>query len=255
MKIVVCVKQVSALSGAVVLQDGNRDIDPLFATRRLNDPDRYAVEEALRLAEHAGGGEIVAVTVGDDEAVKELRKCLALGVHRVARIAADGLERHDPLTVARALAQVARREVPDLLLCGVQSEDAAQQATGPALASALGYPCVTLATGIELDTDRKALVIRREARGGATEVVEVSLPAVVTVQTGINTPRSESFKAVMMAKRATVDVIEPEGLPDSSVRVERMAAHAPSRGQLEMIEGGADAVAARIRQLLKEIAE
>ncbi len=252
MKIVVCVKQVSVLPGAVVLLDGDQEIDPLFTTRRLNDPDRCAVEEALRLCEEHGGGEIVVVTVGENETTKELRRCLAMGAHRAVRIPAAGLQLHDPLSVARVLAQIAQRESADIVLCGVQSEDAAQQATGPALASALGCACVTMATGVELDQDGGRLVIQRELSGGATEVVEVGLPVVVTVQTGIDTRRTESFKAVMMAKRATIEVVEPQPLAPTSIQVERMATHAPSRGQLQLIAGGPAAVAAKIRELIEE---
>ncbi len=251
MKIVVCVKQVVMLPGPVVLLDDGTGIDPLFTTRRLNDPDRYALEEALRLCEAHGGGEVVAVSVGDDEATKELRKCLAMGVNRAIRISSTGLQMHDPVNVGRALAQVARAESADLVLCGVQSEDASQQATGPALASALGYPCVTMATQIELSADQQQLQVSREAGNGLTEVVELGLPAVLTVQTGINTPRTESFKAVMMAKRATIDVVEPENIPASDIQLQDVSVNAPSRGQLQWIEGGAEQVAAKIRELVR----
>lgn len=252
MKILVCIKQVAVIPGAVVLQDENRSLDPLFCNRRLNDPDRYALEEALRLCEAAGEGEVIVASVGEQAATEALRKCLAMGAHRATRVWGDGLQLLDPLTVARSLAQLARDEAADLVLCGVQSEDAAQQATGPALASALDAPCVTMATGIEGVDGGRALRVQREARGGHTEVVEVDLPAVLTVQTGFNTPRTENFKATMMAKRAQVPVFEPTDLPPSPVRVERLAEHTRSRGQLEWVEGDAGAVAARIRELVRE---
>ncbi|MEJ8568593.1 electron transfer flavoprotein subunit beta/FixA family protein [Elongatibacter sediminis] len=255
MKIVVCIKQVMVLPGAVVLDGEGTGIDPLFVTRRLNDPDRYAVEEAIRLCEEHGGGEVVVVSVGGAEADKELRKCLAMGAQRAVRVADDGLQLFDPLVVARALALVARREAADLVLCGVQSEDAAQQATGPALAGALAYPCVSMATKVEFEPDTRQLVVHKEASGGRTEVVQVDLPAVLTVQTGINTPRTESFKAVMMAKRAQIEVTEPEDLPPSTIQVQSMSAHAPSRGQLQLIEGDPAEVAARIRELVQEVSQ
>ena len=252
MKIVVCVKQVVTLPGPVVLIDGDTDVDPLFTRRRLNDSDQYAVEEALSLCEAHGGGEVVVVSVGDDAVTETLRKCLAMGAHRATRIWRDGLQLHDPLNVARAIAQVVRNESADLALCGIQSEDAAQQATGPALASALGHPCVTMATNIELFPEEGQAIVHREAKGGLTEVVEVDLPSVITVQTGINTPRTESFKAVMMAKKASIPVVEPEGIPKSHVQMLGVSINTPERGQLKLIEGGPGEVADRIKELVGE---
>ena len=251
MKIVVCVKQVVTLPGPVVLLVGNTDVDPLFTRRWLNDSDECAVEEALR-ARESSGGEVVVVTVGPDAVSETLRKCLAMGAHRATRIWGAGTQLHDPLAVARALAQVARNESADLVLCGVQSEDASQQATGPALASALGHPCVTMATNIELFPNDGRAIVHCEASGGVTEVVEVDLPAVITVQTGINVPRTESFKAVMMAKRALIPVVDPGDVARSQVRVLGMSINAPARGQLQLIEGGPAEVAAKIKGLVEE---
>lgn len=253
MKIVVCVKQVLTLPGPVVLLDDDSDVDPLFTRRRLNESDEYAVEEALRICESSGDGEVVVVTVGPDAALEALRKCLAMGAHRATRIWTEGLQLHDPLAVSRALALVAGNESADLILCGVQSEDASQQATGPALASALGLSCVTMATDIELLRGDGRAIIQREARGGTVEVVEVNLPTVITVQTGINTPRTASFKAVMMAKKATIPVVDPGDAARSLMHVQGISINAPVRGQLEMIEGGPAVVAAKIKDLVGEV--
>jgi electron transfer flavoprotein beta subunit len=251
-KIIVCVKQVVTLPGpAVMLKDGS-DVDPFFTMRRLNEPDEYAVEEALRICEGAGGGEAIALTVGQDAAVEALRKCLAMGAQRAVRIWGPDVQPHDPLSVARALAHVARDEAADLVLCGVQSTDASQQATGPALASAMGQPCVTLATRIEVIAHERRAVIHREAGGGLTEVVEVDLPAVVTVQTGINTPRAPSFKSVMLAKKAQVPAVSPGPVVASQLEVLGVSVSPPVRGQLQMIAGGATEVAARIAKLVRE---
>jgi electron transfer flavoprotein beta subunit len=232
--------------------EGNSDVDPLFTKRRLNEPDEYAIEQALRICESEDDGELIVVTVGPEAASDALRKCLALGAHRAIRIWRAGLQLHDPLAVARALAQVVRNESADLILCGVQSEDASQQATGPALASALGQACVTMATHIEVFPGDGRVGIQREAGGGAAEMVEVDLPSVITVQTGINTPRAASFKAVMMAKRAPIAVVDPGDVARSHIRMMGISVPTPSRGQLQLIEGGAAEVAAKITDLVRE---
>ena len=246
-----CVKQVTFLPAGVVLEKGNQGINPLFTMKRLNDPDRYAVEEAIRLSEEHADAEVLVVTVGEADAAKELRKCLAMGAHRAVRVSDTGLQLHDPISVGRALAQLARRESADIVLCGVQSEDACQQATGPVLASALGYPCVTMVTDVKLDRDRGCLVVQREVGGGMIEVAEVDLPAVLTVQTGINSPRTGSMKAMMTAKRATIEVVEAEEVAPSAIRIESMAAHVTSQGQLQLVEGGPAEVAKKIRELIE----
>jgi electron transfer flavoprotein beta subunit len=250
-KVVVCVKQVVTVPSLVVLLDGGSDVNPLFTRSELNESDEYAVEEALQINE-SHGGELVVASVGPDRVSEVLRKCISLGVHRASRVWKDGLQTHDPLAVARALALVAHQESADLILCGVQSADASQQATGPALASALGYPCVTMATKIELCPDGERATVHREANGGFTEVVEVDLPAVITVQTGINSPRTASFKDVMMAKKAPVELIDPGNTVQSRIRMLGVSVNALDRGKLELIEGGPAAAAARIRDLVEE---
>ena len=252
MKILVCVKQVVTLPGPVVLLEGNSDIDPLYTRRRLNEWDEYAVEEALRLCESGDGGEVVAVTVGPEAASEALRKCLAMGAHRATRIWGSDVQPHDPLSVARALAHVAGSESADLILCGVQSKDASQQATGPALASALGQACVTMATDLEVYANEGRVVVHREASGGITEVVEAGLPAVITVQTGINTPRPASFKAVMMAKKAPITVVDPGDAARSRIQMLGVSLKASTGDQLQMIEGEPADIAAKIKDLVEE---
>ena len=252
MRIIVCVKQVVTLPGPVVLLDGDTDVDPLFTRRRLNESDEYSVEEALRICESSGDGEVVVMTVGPEATSEALRLCLAMGAHRAIRIWGDGVQLHDPLAVARALAHVARDEAADLILCGVQSSDASQQSTGPALASALKRPCLTMATNIEVFPGGGLAIVHREASGGVTEVIEIDLPSVVTVQTGINTPRTASFKAVMMAKRATISAVDPGDAARSRIHMLGVSVNAPARGQLQLIEGGPAKVAAKIKDLVEE---
>src|SRR5919204_3350742 len=120
MRIVVCVKQVAVLGDEVEFLSDGRDVDPDYLDRAVNEWDLYATEEALQLCERVGEGEVVAVSVGDEEAEAALRRCLAMGASRAIRIDADAA---DPLAVARALAEAVAAEQADLVLCGVQSSD------------------------------------------------------------------------------------------------------------------------------------
>ena len=134
MKIVVPVKQVAILDEEFELLDDRPGVDPDAIEWDLNEWDNFSVEEALQLREATGEGEVVVVSVGDEEAEEGLRACLAKGADRGVRIWEDSLEDADPLAVARVLAAAVERESPDLVLCGVQSSDGVYSATGVALA-------------------------------------------------------------------------------------------------------------------------
>ena len=177
-------KQVAVLGDEVEFTEDERDVDPDYLDFALNEWDTYATEEALRLVEAAGSGEVVVVSVGDEDAEDAMRRCLAMGADRGIRVEAEG--RLDPIQVARALAEVVQGESADLVFAGVQSSDSVQAATGGALAGLLDMPSVAVVTKIELG-DGKATV-NRELEGGLVDVVEVDTPALLTIQTGINEP-------------------------------------------------------------------
>lgn len=253
MKIVVCVKQAVHVQKYVEFTPASSDIDSAFMSREVNEADTYAVEEALRLREATGQGEVIVLTAGGEVTEDTLRHCVAKGVDRAVRVSVEGLALHDPITVARKLAVAIREEAPDLVLCGAQSSDAAQQSTGPALASALGVPCVSVATKLDVACGQKTLAVQREFEGGLQEIVEVDMPAVITVQTGLNKPRYGSFKGMMRAKKMQIPVVDPGESGSARVTVRRMFApeHADGRS-VKMIEGGPAVVAARIVELIRE---
>ena len=252
MKILVCVKLAITVPKYVEFTADNADVDSAFKTRELNEPDTYALEEALRMKEAAAGaGEVVVLTAGSDSADEALRQGLARGADRAIRVAVEGADIHDPVLVARKLAAAVRQEAPDLVLCGVQSSDAAQQSTGPALASALQWPAVSVATRIE--PAEGGLRVQREFEGGLREVVTLPLPAVVTVQIGLNAPRYGSFKGMMKAKKTVIPVVEAAGTGPARVTVRRMfVPEAAGKRSVDMITGGAAEVAQRIIELVKE---
>jgi electron transfer flavoprotein beta subunit len=238
LKVVVCVKQVGALGDEVEFTDDERDVDPDYLDYALNEWDSYATEEALKLRDAAGDGEVVAVTVGDEDAEDAMRRALAMGADRGVRIWS-----------ARALAHVVRSESPDLVLSGVQSSDAVQAATGTALAELLDLPRVAVVTKLELGNG--TATVHRELEGGLVDVVEVDTPAVLTIQTGINEPRYATLRAIKQAEQKEIEVREPGDLGTPASRVRRM--FVPPKGEgAEMLDGDASAVAQRIKELVDE---
>jgi electron transfer flavoprotein beta subunit len=246
-KIVVAVKQVAALGDEVEFTDHERDVDPDYLDYALNEWDTYATEEALRLCEASGDGEVVVVSVGPEDAEEAMRRCLAMGADRGIRI--DSEERLDPIQVARALAEIVRAESPDLVFTGVQSADAVQAATGTALAELLDLPRVAVVTKIELG-DGKATV-NRELEGGLLDVVEVDTPALFTIQTGINEPRYATLRAIKQAEQKDIDVRQPGDLGEPAYRVKKM--FVPPKGEgAEMLDGSASEVAQKIKEIVEE---
>jgi len=249
-KIVVCVKQVAVLGDEVEFTDDERGVDPDFLDLALNEWDTYATEEALQIRERLDSGEVVVVSVGDEDVEEAMRRCLAMGADRGIRIWSDELEGADPIVVARALAPVVRGEEPDLVFCGVQSSDAVQAATGTALAELLGLPRVAVVTKIEWDGAGTATV-NRELEGGLVDVTEVETPAVLTIQTGINEPRYATLRAIKQAEEKEIDVLEPQDAGAPAYRVRRM--FLPPKGEgAEMLNGSPAAVAERIAGIVRE---
>jgi electron transfer flavoprotein beta subunit len=246
-KIVVAVKQVAALGDEVEFTDDERDVDPDYLDYALNEWDTYATEEALRLCEADGDGEVVVVSVGPKDVEEAMRRCLAMGADRGIRVDFD--DQLDPIQVARALAEVVRAESPDLVFTGVQSADAVQAATGAALAELLDLPRVAVVTKIELG-DGKATV-NRELEGGVVDVVEVDTPALFTIQTGINEPRYATLRAIKQAEEKEIDVRRSDDLGEPAYRVKKM--FVPPKGEgAEMLNGSAADVAQKIKEIVEE---
>jgi electron transfer flavoprotein beta subunit len=247
LKVLVCVKQVAVLGDEVEFTDDERDVDPDYLDFALNEWDSYATEEALRIVEAAGSGEVVVVSVGDEDAEDCMRRCLAMGADRGIRVEAP--RSLDPIQVARALAEVVQSESPDLVFAGVQSSDSVQAATGSALAGLLDMPSVAVVTKIDLG-DAKATV-NRELEGGLVDVVEVDTPAVITIQTGINEPRYATLRAIKQAEEKEIDVRQAGELGEPGSQVRKM--FVPPKGEgAEMLDGGAADVAQRIKEIVQE---
>lgn len=249
MKIVVCVKQVASLGDEVEFTDDERDVDPDFLDFALNEWDAYATEEALRIVEAAGSGEVVVVGVGDEDSEDAMRRAMAMGAERGVRVWDESLRGADPIATARALASAIRAESPDLVLAGVQASDSVGGATGTALAEVLGLPRVAVVKKVEIG--RGSAVVHRELEGGLIDVMEVDLPAVLTIQTGINEPRYATLRAIKQAEQKEISELEPGDLGTAAARVRRMFVPAKGEGA-EMLGDDPAEVARRIKEIVEE---
>jgi electron transfer flavoprotein beta subunit len=256
-KILIAVRQAHELDEEFELEIDGLSVDADYVERDVNEWDNYSLEEALTIKD-ASGAEVVVVTVGDEEADEVLLACLAKGANRAIRVAHDAGGTSDPLVVARVLAGVVEREAPDLVLCGAQSSDTVNGATGAALAGLTDLPCVAVVRSVELSDDGPAIV-ERELEGGTIEVLDLDLPAVLTVQTGINEPRYATLRAIKQAREKPLEVLALEDLSLDAEGLERFAGARLRRLELpteevhaEILEGDPPALAARIADLIAE---
>ncbi len=254
MNIIVCVKRVPFTQEVdLEIEPGKKEVDRESLAYVINDWDHYAIEEAVRLKEQ-GGGTVTAVTIGSEEDEEVLRRCLAMGADQARRID-PGEQILDGQGTARVLAR-ALADIPfDLILCGVQAEDDNQGMVGIMLAETLGLGHAAVVTGIE--SREGELIVQCELEGGMDERSRLRLPALLTVQTGINEPRYVSIMGIKKATKKPLAVIPLADLnfsPDDlapRVLIEEVFLP-PETGGAEMISGDPTQAAERILQLLKE---
>ena len=251
-RILVAVKHVGELGDDFAIADDGLSIAAEHFEHALNEWDDAALEQALLLSEAIGSGEVVAVTIGPEEAEDTLRKVLAKGAHRAVRVWDHSLAAADPVTVARALAGVAQHEEADLILTGVQSSDLAQGATGTAMARILDLPHAAVVLEAEWDGGAKLTAIR-ELEGGVRHKFELPVPALLTIQTGGNRPRYATMRMIKQAKQKTIDVLDGAsvGLDQAGAQLLRLSVPVKS-GQAEMLEGNAAEVAKAIAEIVRK---
>jgi electron transfer flavoprotein beta subunit len=242
-KTAVCIKRVPDTEAR--LRASGDSVDPGGAKSIVSPYDEFAVEAALRLKEAAGEGETVVVSLGDPAVGEQLRSALAMGADRAIRVDAPGGV--DGLEVARALASALKGEDLDLVLCGSKAADDDQEQVGPMVAELMGWPCVTVVA--ELEAEDGKVVCHREIEGG-TEVVEVELPAVVTITKGPHEPRYPSLKGIMAAKRKPMEV-KPAELREPRIRIRSYGDPAP-RPEGKIVGEGPEAVPELVRLLRDE---
>lgn len=258
MRIAVPVKWVASLDEDFELAADGSGVDPGDVDWALNEWDEFSLEAALQLREAREDAEVLVVTVGDEDAEDGLLSCLARGADRAIRIWDEGLEALDALGVARVLAAALEPERPDLVLCGAQSSDAADAATGMALAALLDLPRAAVVRGIAVDGPAR-LAVDRELEGGVVERLTVPLPAVLTVQTGINQPRYANLRGMQRArgKPLATCTLDDLGLERAAVTAavgsrRRRLLPRPAGQGAQMLDGGSEAVAGEIARIVKE---
>jgi len=235
MKILVLVKQVPDTATQVKIGGDGKQIDTAGITWIVSPYDEFAVEEALRIKEKRGQGEVVAVSLGPDRAKETLRSALAMGCDRAIHVNDPALATADTLTTARALASVIKQESPQLVLCGRQAIDDDMGAVGAQLAEVLGWPCASWIMEEAVDADAKSVRVGRQVEGGL-EVFELPLPAVLSAQKGMNEPRYPTLKGIMGAKKKEIKDVKAADLglasvtPELSItKLEALPARPPGR--------------------------
>ena len=203
MKILVAVKQVPDTATQVKISADPRAIDTTGITWIVSPYDEFAVEEALRIKEKRGQGEVVAVSLGPERVKEALRSCLAMGCDRAIHLNDPAWNGADTLATAKALAAVIQREAPGLVLCGRQAIDDDMGAVPAQLAELLGWPCASWVMEATVDGDGKTARAARQVEGGL-EVFDLPLPAVLTAQKGLNEPRYPTLKGIMGAKKKEI---------------------------------------------------
>jgi electron transfer flavoprotein beta subunit len=247
-KIIVCIKQVPAKDAPLSIA-GNwiKESDMGF---EMNEPDSYALEEALRLKEKHGG-EVIALSMGPERVKQTIKEALAKGADRAIHIADDNFAQLDPLGSAKMLATAIHKEKADLVLTGLQSDDHGFGQTGVLLAGLLDLPHATIIMQIEVQNGKMRL--KRELEAGWFQWLDCPLPAVLSIQSGINKVRYATLKGIMAAKKKEIAATPRESLGvtvDATQKIEKI--YVPTKTKkTEFLTGTPKEVASKLVEKLK----
>jgi electron transfer flavoprotein beta subunit len=255
--IIVCVKHVPETAEADLKIDASgKAIERTGLVFDINEWDDYALEEAVRTKEKQGGT-VTAITIGTEDSDSTLRKCLARGADKAIRLTDSRFEGSDGYALAKILHSVAKTLHFDLILCGMQAGDDGNAMLGPILAEMLKIPHATMVKKLELGIGTAK--VNRELEGGLEEQVEVKLPALLSVQTGINEPRYVSIMGIRKAMQKEIKVmgLADTGLTESDVglsgswaRIDKLYVP-PVEKQAEFLKGTPDEISVKITDILK----
>ena len=252
MKILVTAKRVTDYDSKITPTSDGRGIDYENVDFKMNPFCEIGVEEAIRISESVDDAEVIVVAIGDEDATSEVRKALAMGANRGILIECDEADL-DSDDVAQMLVKICKDEEVDLVILGKQAVDGDSNQVGQLMAEYLGWPQATFAYKIELEGEDTARV-QREVDGGV-EMVELSLPAVITTDLRLNEPRYTSLPNIMKAKRKTLDTIEPDDLDIEvgSPKVEVVGYSLPSERQSGQIVASVDELIEKLASEAKVI--
>ncbi|WP_227375023.1 electron transfer flavoprotein subunit beta/FixA family protein [Haladaptatus halobius] len=258
MKVLVTVKEVAELADDFEVE--GTEVDDRYLEYDLNEWDDYAVEEGVQMNEAGIADEVVSVTIGPERAEETIRMALAKGADRAIRVWDEALEDADLLDVktkTQILSAIVEAEDPDIVLTGVQAGDDAFGATGVALADSIGFEWAAVVNALDLDADTGVAHVHRELEGGVEEVTDVELPAVLTIQTGINEPRYASLRGIRQAQSKE---IAPKSLDDLDLDAAELESdltltemyEPESESDAEIFEGSAEETAGKLAEVLRE---
>ena len=249
MKIAVLIKQVPGSESSLEISHNEKWIDENLVSYVMNPPDNYALEEALLLKEKLGEGEVVILSKGPERVNKVIREGLAKGADRAIYLKEENLIT-DPLSNAKSFSKILKEENFDLILTGLQSDDMGMGQTGVLIGEILGVSSTTLAVKTEIKDN--SIRIKRELESGWFQWITLPLPASVSIQSGLNTPRYPSLKGIMGAKKKEIKVI-PESDhsdPKSYQSINKIFIPKTTK-KTEIIEGSVDSTVSRIIEILK----
>jgi len=257
MKILVCLKQVPHQDARLDVRADGGWIQEDNIKFEINSYDTYALEEALRVKD-ATQAEVVVASIGPERVTQALRTALGMGADRAIHVKDPAADGSDPLGVAKILAAIAKAEQPDLIFTGFMSDDGNFATVPPMLAELVGIPHATAAVLVERKDG--SVTVSREIEGGAQEVVELTAPCLVAVQTGINQVRYASLKGIMAAKKKPLDVKSVAdlgltgqvGASAAKIKVEKIAPPPKGTGA-EMLTGSTDQIVSGIVGKIKEL--
>jgi electron transfer flavoprotein beta subunit len=254
-EILVCARRVPDTSeNEIEMNAAGNDIEREDLVYSVNEPDNYAVEEALEIVERTGGT-VTVVTVGGEDDEEILRREMAMGAQRGVLLSDEAFTGSDGRGIAAVLAAFIKKGHYDLILTGVQAEDGAAQ-VGGMLAAMLDYPFASLVNSIEVQTGK--LKISREIEGGNKEINEIDLPCVLSIQTGINEPRYVGMRGIRQVASVPIPTFDAMFLGvngdagASAAKVKVMDYFVPPLGKgAEMLEGSTEAIVDSLIELLK----
>lgn len=253
MKILVLVKQTPDSEADVRVSAGGDSVLVRDSDWRMNRFDEFAVEEALRIREAFPGSLVEAVSVGPSRVVAVLRRALAMGVNEAVHIQYEGYQDVFPGETALLIAAFARGRFYDLILAGVMSEDAMHGQTGPMVAEMLDFSCAAAVVAATIDPENNRITVERELEGGLREGLELPLPTLLAVQSGINRPRYPALSHVLRSRTQPVLTVPSDSLAHPP-RHERLVALTPPTpsGKAVFLEGTAEKKAERLAEIFAE---
>lgn len=250
MKIIVLMKQVANKDAVLRIRGDQKWIDEADVSQQTNESDGYALEEALRLKEAKGEGEVIVCSLGKPSAKTVIKDALARGADRGIHIIVENENEMSPFVLARTMAEAIREENADLIFAGLQSDDASHGQTGVILAELLGIPHATIVIELDRESLNGSLRVKRELESGWYQWFTYQLPSLLTIQSGISQIRYASLKGIMAAKRKEVREVTPalEGF-DSGQNIEKV--YLPLKTKETQMLGGGDAKAGAVELVEK----